>query len=82
LSPQTTDWTDKITEGCVNRLKQASPAFKYCVSVVLAQRGEGGGSGLHSEVAVLYDPATDGSCTLVWENDSIACIATIFGLAL
>lgn len=78
--PQVTEWTDKLTESCVNQLKKLGPGLKLCVSAVLGQRTEGGG--LHAEWAFRYDPKTDGACAVTWQNETIVCHLTIIGLAI
>lgn len=78
--PQTADWTDRITESTLNRLRQCCPNLKYCVTVVVAQRK--GGGGVHSQISSYYSPSSDGACSLLYENDSLVCVMTIFGLAL
>jgi hypothetical protein len=80
IFPQVTEWTDKISESCIAKLRDMSFGMKFCVSVFIAQRTEGGG--LHSELAMRYDPTTDGVCFLQWENETIACCLTVIGLAI
>ena len=41
----------------------------------------GKGLGLASSSAAAFDPATDGSFTVRWENQSLLCHIVIFGMA-
>ena len=40
------------------------------------------GCGLHMESLSRWDPKTDGSVTVKYENDSLLCIGTIIGVAI
>ena len=53
--------------------------FKYIVSCAIMQRN---GAGLNTASSSYWDPNTDGSCTLRWENKTMIVACTVFGLAL
>jgi len=40
------------------------------------------GPGLHTATSCFSDNTTDGSATLRWENKTMFCIVTVFGLAV
>lgn len=40
------------------------------------------GAGLHTAASCYWDNTTDGSRTVRWENKTMYCITTVFGLAL
>jgi dynein light chain Tctex-type 1 len=40
------------------------------------------GAGLHTAASCYWDSVTDGSRTVKWENKSMYCICSVFGLAL
>ncbi|KAF3421917.1 hypothetical protein E2986_01462 [Frieseomelitta varia] len=40
------------------------------------------GAGLHTASSCYWDNATDGSCTVRWENKTMYCIVSVFGLAI
>lgn len=42
----------------------------------------GSGAGLHTAASCYWDNTTDGSRTVRWENKTMYCITTVFGLAL
>lgn len=72
-------WTSSIVEACVKRLTQLGKPFKYVVTCVIMQKT---GAGLHTSSACLWDAASDGSVTYRWENKSLYCITSVFGLAI
>ena len=53
--------------------------FFYSVTCTLMQKT---GAGLHAASSCWWDPNTDGSCTVRWENKTMHCVVTVFGLAL
>lgn len=40
------------------------------------------GAGLHTASSCFWDNATDGSCTVRWENKTMYCIVSVFGLGI
>jgi hypothetical protein len=40
------------------------------------------GAGLHTAASCFWDASCDGSRTIRWENKTMYCIATVFGLAI
>ena len=72
-------WTSNIVEGCVKQLTALKKPFKYVVTCVIMQRN---GAGLHTAASCFWDNDTDGSRTVRWENKSMYCVVTAFGLAL
>lgn len=51
----------------------------FSVRMTVTQKN---GSGLHTAAAYYWDTATDGTCTVRWENKYMYCIVNIWGLAL
>ena len=49
------------------------------VTCVLMQKV---GAGFHATSNCMWNPVTDGSCTVKWENKTIYCMVTVFGLAI
>lgn len=72
-------WTNDVVETCVKRLAGLNKPFKYVVTCVIMQRN---GAGLHTAASCFWDNDTDGSRTVRWENKSMYCVVTAFGLAL
>ncbi|XP_003386291.1 PREDICTED: dynein light chain Tctex-type 1-like [Amphimedon queenslandica] len=72
-------WTSNVVEQCLNQLTKLAKPFKYIVNCVVMQKT---GAGLHTAMSCYWDNNTDGSCTIKWENKSMYCIVTVFGLAI
>ena len=72
-------WTNTVVEQCLNQLTKLGKPFKYILTCVIMQKN---GAGLHSASASFWDNSTDGSCTVRWENKSMYCIVSVFGLAI
>ena len=72
-------WTNDVVETCVKRLAALNKPFKYVVTCVIMQRN---GAGLHTASSCYWDNDTDGSRTVRWENKSMYCVTTVFGLAI
>jgi len=73
------NWTSMVIENTLKRLKEVNKPFKYIVTAVIMQRN---GAGLHTATSCFWDNSSDGSATLRWENKSMYCIVTVFGLAI
>lgn len=72
-------WVSEICETSLKRLTGLGKPFKYCVTCVIMQKN---GAGLHTASSCYWDNGTDGSRTIRWENKTMYCIATVFGLAV
>ena len=72
-------WTSNCVEQCLKRLTALNKPFKYIVTCIIMQKT---GAGLHTASSCYWDNGSDGSCTYKWENKSMYCICTVFGLAI
>ncbi|XP_056604980.1 dynein light chain Tctex-type 1 isoform X1 [Triplophysa dalaica] len=72
-------WTSNVVEQCLSQLSKLGKPFKYIVTCIIMQKN---GAGLQSASSCFWDNTTDGSCTVRWENKSIYCIVSVFGLAI
>ncbi|DBA73702.1 hypothetical protein WJX82_003892 [Trebouxia sp. C0006] len=72
-------WTSTCLETCIKRLADLNKPFKYVVTTVIMQKN---GAGLHTAASCFWDNASDGSRTVKWENKTMYCITTVFGLSL
>ncbi|KOO31364.1 light tctex-type 1 [Chrysochromulina tobinii] len=68
-----------VIEGTLKRLKELNKPFKYIVTAVIMQKN---GAGLHTATSCHWDNSCDGNATLRWENKSMYCLVTVFGLAI
>ncbi|XP_065224708.1 dynein light chain Tctex-type 1 [Planococcus citri] len=72
-------WTTQVVESCLQALTKLNKPFKYIVTSTIMQKN---GAGLHSASSCYWDNNTDGSCTVRWENKTMYCIVSVFGLAI
>ena len=72
-------WTSNVVEQCLNQLTKLGKPFKYIVTCVIMQKN---GAGLHTASSCFWDNTSDGSCTVRWENKTMYCIVSVFGLAI
>ncbi|KAL0969570.1 hypothetical protein UPYG_G00229230 [Umbra pygmaea] len=72
-------WTSSVVETSLNQLSKLNKPFKYIVTCIILQKN---GAGLHTASSCFWDSTMDGSCTVRWENKSMYCIVTVFGLAV
>lgn len=72
-------WTSNVVEQCLNQLTKLGKPFKYIVNCVIMQKN---GAGLNMSNSCYWDNTTDGSCTVRWENKTMYCVVSIFGLAI
>ncbi|KAF5828826.1 Tctex-1, partial [Dunaliella salina] len=72
-------WTSTCLENCIKKLGNLNKPFKYVVTCIIMQKN---GAGLHTAASCWWDNTTDGSRTVRWENKSMYCIMTAFGLAI
>ncbi|CAM9688572.1 unnamed protein product, partial [Hapterophycus canaliculatus] len=80
---QVAEWTDTITSRCVAGLTKMCQNFKFGVSCLLIERPEFRASAqLHSTTAAFWDARADGASTIRWENDTMACVILLFGVAI
>eukprot|EP00762_Andalucia_godoyi_P005899 ANDGO_07007.mRNA.1 Dynein light chain Tctex-type len=72
-------WTSSIIEACLKKLSSLNIPFKYIVTCIVMQRT---GAGIHSACAAFWDTQSDAVCNVKWENDSMQCIVSVYGLAI
>ncbi|XP_072884510.1 dynein light chain Tctex-type 1 [Hemitrygon akajei] len=72
-------WTASVVEQCLIQLTKLAKPFKYIVTCVIMQKN---GAGLHTASSCFWDNSIDGSCTVRWENKTMYCIVSIFGLGI
>ncbi|KAJ7559767.1 hypothetical protein O6H91_04G100300 [Diphasiastrum complanatum] len=73
------NWTSTVCEACMKRLTSLDKPFKYAVTCVIMQKN---GAGLVTATSCFWDVSTDGSRTIRWENKTMYCIVTVFGMAI
>ncbi|XP_036208564.1 dynein light chain Tctex-type 1-like [Myotis myotis] len=72
-------WTTNVVEPTLSQLTKLGRPFKYIVTCIIMQKNR---AGLHTARSCFWDSSTDGSCTVRWENKTMYCIASAFGLSI
>lgn len=72
-------WSATVSEQTLSALSKMRKSFKYVVTCSIMQKT---GAGLHTASSCYWDSATDGTCTVRWENKTMYCVVTVFGLAI
>ncbi|XP_048189566.1 dynein light chain Tctex-type 1-like [Perognathus longimembris pacificus] len=70
-------WTTNVVEQTLSQLTKLGKPFTYIVTCVTMQQN---GAGLHTASSCSWDSSTDESCTMRWENKTMYCIVSAFGL--
>ena len=79
ITTKVSTWTNSIVESSLASLTKLQKSFKYIVTCIIMQKN---GAGLTTASSCFWDKEMDGSCTVRWENKTIYCIVTVFGLAI
>ncbi|XP_031619779.1 dynein light chain Tctex-type [Contarinia nasturtii] len=72
-------WTKTVVDNCLAVLTKLQKPYKYIVTCMIMQKN---GAGLHTASSCYWNNETDGSCTVRWENKTMYCIVSVFGLAI
>jgi dynein light chain Tctex-type 1 len=73
------EWTNTIVLKALNQLLELEKPFKYIISCIIMQKN---GAGLNSSASMHWDTAKDGFCKVPWQNGSMHCIVSVFGLSV
>lgn len=79
IAAKSSEWVDEIGSQVIEKLKAVSPNFKYIVSSFIIQKV---GAGVHYESVSHWNAQTDGAITTKYENDSMICLCSVFGIAI
>ena len=71
-------WTNTITDEVIKNLHGQQKGFKFICNGTIFQKGD---ASLHFSSTCLWNPSTDGSITVKWENDQMHCFICVFGIA-
>jgi len=73
------DWSNNIIAGALKGLQSLNRPYKYILTVIMMQKN---GAGLVSSVSTFWDLNKDGLCKVTWENNTMHCIVTVFGMSI
>ena len=53
--------------------------YKYAITVIVMQKN---GAGLVSAASTYWDASKDGLCKVTWENGTMHCVVTVYGMSV
>jgi len=73
------EWTNSIVASCLKELQALGRPFKYVVTCIIMQKN---GAGLNTSYSTYWDTGKDGYCKIPWQNATMHCIVTIYGICV
>lgn len=73
------EWTNNVVQNCLKELQALARPFKYIITCIIMQKT---GAGLNSTASMHWDATKDGFCRVPWQNPTMHCIVTVFGLSV
>ena len=71
-------WCNQISDEVIKTLHSQQRGFKFICNGTIFQKGD---ASLHFSSTCLWNPNTDGSITVKYENDQMHCFVCLFGIA-
>lgn len=71
-------WTNTISDEVIKALHGQQRGFKFICNSTIFQKGD---ASLHFSSTCLWNPNSDGSTTIKWENELMHCFVCLFGVA-
>ncbi len=71
-------WINTISDEVIKSLHSQQRGFKFICNGTIFQKGD---ASLHFSSTCLWNPNSDGSITVKWENDLMHCFICLFGVA-
>lgn len=78
-SKKVNEWTNGIVTNCLKDLQQLNRPFKYIITCIIMQKT---GAGLNTSASMHWDTTKDGFCKVPWQNSTMHCILTVYGLSV
>lgn len=73
------EWSNIVVTNCLKDLQQLNRPFKYIITCIIMQKN---GAGLNTSTSMFWDTSKDGYCKVPWQNSTMHCIVTVFGLSV
>ena len=73
------EWTNGIVTHCIKELQSLGRPFTYIITCVIMQKN---GAGLITSTSTFWDTKKDGYCKVPWQNSTMHCIVTVYGLSV
>jgi len=78
-SKKVNEWTNAIVTECLKKLQELARPFKYIITCIIMQKN---GAGLNTSTSMHWDLGKDGHCKVPWQNNTMHCVVTIYGLSV
>lgn len=79
LEEKITTWNNVIIDKVIAELVKLKKPYKYIVFSSLQHRT---GAGRHTATAFFWEPRTDATCSVKWDNQYIHCSVHVFGVMI
>ena len=73
------EWTNLIVTNCLKDLQQLNRPFKYVITCIIMQKS---GAGIVTSASTYWDSSKDGLCKVPWQNSTMHCIVTVYGVSV
>jgi dynein light chain Tctex-type 1 len=73
------EWTNAVVTSCLKQLPALARPFKYVITCTIMQKT---GAGLECYASMHWDAAKDGNCKVSWENQTMHCLVTFYGVSV
>mgnify|MGYP003386517109 CR=1 FL=1 len=73
------EWTNIVVTGCLKELQALNRPFKYIITCIIMQKN---GAGLNTSASMFWDTTKDGFCKCPWQNSTMHCVVTVYGLSV
>ncbi|GMI50374.1 hypothetical protein ScalyP_jg3215 [Parmales sp. scaly parma] len=70
---------NSIIDSCLKELQSLSRPYKYVITAIIMQKN---GGGMVSSGSTYWDTVKDGVCKVTWENSTMHCLVTVYGLSI
>ena len=78
-SKKVNEWTNAIVTICLKELQALARPFKYIITCIIMQKN---GAGLNTTSSMHWDASKDGFCKVPWQNATMHCVISIYGLSV
>mmetsp|Transcript_13451 Transcript_13451/g.12175 ORF Transcript_13451/g.12175 Transcript_13451/m.12175 type:complete len:122 (+) Transcript_13451:156-521(+) len=78
-SKKVNEWTNGIITHCLKELQTLNRPFKYIITCIIMQKN---GAGCITTCSSYWDSKKDGYCKVPWQNNTMHCIVTVYGLSI
>ena len=74
-----TEWSNQVMSHIFKKTDAIGKPYKYLVSVIITQKN---GAGMFTSNTMYCDTKVDAFVKVPWENQTMHCIVTVYGMAI